>query len=90
MARFMVLDSKDNVAVAMEAVIKGATCFLSQGGEITVRADIPFAHKVAIKRITKDEKIYKYGQIIGQARQDIEPGDYVHIHNIRSFRNQVN
>ncbi len=89
MAKFMVLDAADNVAVAMEDAAKGATATLSLGGEIVLRDAVPFAHKTAILPITAGGTVIKYGQIIGQARIDIAEGDYVHVHNIKSFRNQV-
>jgi altronate hydrolase len=39
-------------------------------------------HKLALQPIKKGEAVYKYGQIIGFASQDIAPGDHVHVHNV--------
>ena len=89
MARFMILDAADNVAVAMEDAAKGATASLSLGGELVLRDAVPFAHKAAILPIAAGATVIKYGQIIGEARVEIAVGDYVHVHNIKSFRNQV-
>ena len=54
--------------------------------EETLLADIPYGHKVAVKPIKKGEPIVKYGEEIGVATQDIETGDYVHVHNLDSQR----
>ena len=89
MPRFIVLDAADNVAVAMEEAAKGANASLSPEGEIVLRDAVPFAHKVAIQPIAAGGMVIKYGQVIGQARTNIAVGDYVHVHNIKSFRNQV-
>ncbi|MDP1881316.1 MAG: altronate dehydratase family protein, partial [Bradyrhizobium sp.] len=43
---------------------------------------IPAGHKVAIRPIAVGEPIRRYGQIIGFASQNIEPGDWVHEHNV--------
>lgn len=77
------LSEQDNVAVATTDIRKGAA--LEAGGERFVAADaIPFAHKIAIRRIGKDAQVFKYGVPIGRAKMDIEPGRHVHVHNLRS------
>ena len=55
-----------------------------EGEELTTRDPIPFAHKVAICAIDKDAQVFKYGVPIGRAKMAIEPGEHVHVHNIRS------
>lgn len=75
--RIMQLSHDDNVAVAMEPLAPE----VGLPGDITVRANIPMMHKVATRPITNGELVVKYGQIIGRASCDIEPGDYVHVHN---------
>jgi altronate dehydratase small subunit len=56
-----------------------------------MRDPIPFAHKVAIRAIAKDGQVFKYGVPIGRAKVAIEPGQHVHVHNIKSdyVNNQV-
>jgi altronate dehydratase len=60
----------DNVAVVLE-----------EGGE----NGVPFAHKVALKRIATGEAVVKYGAPIAFATRDIEEGEWVHEHNARSY-----
>ena len=53
---------------------------------VTVLADVPYGHKIAVKPITKGEDIIKYGEEIGIATKDIKKGEYVHVHNLDSKR----
>ena len=65
----------------------GDTVIYSEGGTektVTARESIPAWHKAAIKPVKKGGSVYKYGAVIGIALEDIEEGDYVHVHNIRS------
>lgn len=41
---------------------------------------------MAIKDIPKGGEIIKYGEIIGRATANIEPGEHVHVHNVESLR----
>ncbi len=75
----LVLNPKDNVAVAIKELPSG--CALPGGGVVGAK-HIPPGHKVAISPISKAEPVYKYGQIIGMASQDIQPGEHVHVHNV--------
>ena len=61
-------------------------CFLEGGAEKTVKAReaVPAWHKMAVNPAAEGAGVRKYGQIIGVATKNIEAGDYVHIHNIRS------
>ena len=45
---------------------------------------VPKGHKIALTRIANGEFVIKYGEIIGKATADIEEGDWVHTHNLRS------
>ena len=39
-------------------------------------------YKIAIARIPAGEVVHRYGQVIGRAKQTIEPGRHVHTHNV--------
>ena len=45
---------------------------------------IPAGHKAALEPIKQGEFVIKYGEIIGRATRDIQPGEWVHTHNLRS------
>lgn len=46
--------------------------------------EIPAGHKFALCDIKSGENIIKYGQIIGKATKDINQGEWVHTHNVKS------
>lgn len=84
-----IIDDKDNTAIALADLAPGATVsFSGPDGdrEITIRDDIPFGHKVAVKAIANGEHVIKYGETIGAATQDIAPGNHVHTQNLESLR----
>ncbi|MBN1291124.1 MAG: UxaA family hydrolase [Candidatus Latescibacteria bacterium] len=79
------LDSKDNVAILLDSVLKGDLIFL-KGTEKSVQATQPIetGHKIALTHIEKSAAIIKYGQQIGIATTDIKPGEWIHLHNMES------
>lgn len=54
-------------------------------GEITALDDIPMYHKIAVKGISKNERVIKYVHTIGKATSDIAAGMHVHCHNVISM-----
>jgi len=89
MPNFLILNEKDNVAVALEPAKAGDAVTLSGGRTIKANQDIPFAHKIAIQPLKAGEKVLKYGEVIGAAKENIKEGDHVHVHNIRSLRGET-
>jgi len=85
----IVIDPRDSVAVAVVELAAGQSCSVRRGDEVIelrTRDRIPFGHKVALRRIARGESVLKYGEVIGEATADIEPGDWVHVHNLASQR----
>lgn len=78
MSSIIHLHERDNVGVCKAGLPAGITLVENN---LTLRADIPAMHKVALVPIAKGAKILKYGQVIGFASQDIAPGEHVHTHN---------
>src|SRR3954447_4618910 len=75
------LSSDDNICVAARNLATGE--LLSVGGrEIMLAQPVRLGHKIAVRPIRKGEHVRKYGQIIGQATEAIEPGQWVHSHNL--------
>ncbi|MFD1485563.1 UxaA family hydrolase [Lacticaseibacillus baoqingensis] len=79
------IDPKDNLATCLRAIKKGETIEID-GKSFTATSDIPEFHKMATANIKKGEYCYKYGQVVGEALEDLHPGDYVHTHNLASTR----
>ncbi|MGI9470792.1 MAG: UxaA family hydrolase [Rubripirellula sp.] len=75
------LDAEDNVAIATIALSRGQSVQIA-GKTLTVSADIPPGHKVAVSSVTTGEAVVKYGEPIGLATQDISAGQHVHSHNL--------
>jgi len=73
------LDANDNVVVAREEIPKGVEI---EAEGITSLQDIPLGHKLATQPIKKGDPVLKYDTIIGFAGEDIEPGTWMHSHNV--------
>ncbi len=83
MKRYIKIDPRDNVVVALTA--------LNQGEEIAVEEttlclaeNITSGHKVALSDIACGEEVVKYGYPIGVAKCDIKQGEWIHSHNLKS------
>ena len=53
---------------------------------LTLVDDIPYAQKFARCAIPAGGEVIKYGEVIGRATADIQPGAHVHIHNVAGVR----
>ena len=72
------LSENDNVVVAQCELEKGIKVDRSQ---VTTTEQISSGHKIATELIQKGSVIRKYNQVIGNALNDIHPGNHVHTHN---------
>lgn len=82
---------RDNVAVLFSEDGKaGARITVrdrdGRGTELTLRQDIPYGHKIAVRAIRPGEAVLKYGEEIGAATAEIRAGEHVHVHNMESRR----
>jgi altronate hydrolase len=75
------LRPEDNVAVAARPLPAGLAV-RHAGVTLTLPRPINLGHKLALRCIARGEAVRKYGQIIGFASTDIQPGDHVHVHNV--------
>ena len=66
------LNHSDNVVVARMDIAAGTEI---PDEKITSRDQIDFGHKVAAAVIKSGQAVKKYGQIIGFASTDIQPGE---------------
>lgn len=73
----------DSVITMLRTHDPGEQIFV-HGRTISVRQAIPVGHKLAVKRIEADQDVIKYGSSIGGAIELIEPGDWVHTHNVKT------
>jgi len=77
------IHSRDNVAVAVEDLKAGETLNIDNV-QVTCRNKIPRGHKFALRSIEAGSSIIKYGYPIGTALQNIEAGEHIHVHNLKT------
>ena len=89
---FVVHDEGDSVGVVVvEGVKAGDTLtgwIMDQDKIVTHHAggDIPIGHKLAIKPLRQNDTVIKYGVDIGRVVADIQTGEHVHVHNLKTKR----
>ncbi len=82
--KYLKIHKTDNVAVALENIAAGASVDIDNLS-IIIQKDISRGHKFAISTISKNDSIIKYGCPIGYALSEIQSGDHVHVHNIKTL-----
>src|SRR5262245_37311843 len=75
------LSPDDNICVAARNLPAGQALEIA-GASVKLAQPVRLGHKMAVRPIKKSEFVRKYGQIIGQATESIEPGQWVHSHNL--------
>ena len=83
--KHIIMNSDDNCATSLAEIPKDEEVELDTGDVIKINHNIPLGHKFALQTIKKGDKVRKYGEIIGLATENIERGDWIHIHNIESY-----
>ena len=83
MQDFVKINENDNVAVALRPIAKGETLQVGDA-QVTTLEEIPQGHKFALKAIGEGEDVIKYGFRIGHAKEAIQKGQWVHVHNIKT------
>jgi len=81
--KLLKINESDNVAVALEAIAVGEVLDVD-GARLTAREEIGVGHKIALERIGEGGMVIKYGSPIGRASADIEAGQAVHTHNLKT------
>jgi altronate dehydratase len=73
------LHGSDNVVIALQDLAAGSVPPLIGSA---LPGAVPRGHKIAAKAIASGAEVIRYGQIIGQATEDIPAGGHVHSHNL--------
>lgn len=81
MKKGIIIDEIDNVGICTAAVEAGDKVSFGEVKKVAAEA-IPVLHKMALKDIPCGEPVVKYGQIIGYATENIQAGQWVHVHNL--------
>ena len=83
MKDFIKINENDNVIVAIKELAEGEKVTVD-GKEYTAAETIPAGHKMAICDIPQGGDVIKYGFRIGNAKENIKAGQWVHVHNIKT------
>ena len=80
------IESGDHVATALTAIVPGPVALLGNSCALQTVAitEVPKGHKLALVPIAAGEPIRKYNVVIGRATKAIQPGEWVHLHNMAS------
>ncbi|EUB98831.1 SAF domain protein [Rhizobium sp. CF080] len=81
--RLLLLSDRDNVLIACRRIDAGEKIVIGRKPHVLAKT-IELGHKLARCSIGAGEKVVKYGVPIGSATRAIEPGEHVHIHNLKS------
>jgi hypothetical protein len=79
----ILLHADDNVLVCCRAVRAGER-FRIGSDEIHVLQDTDLGHKLARRALSAGEKVIKYGAPIGSMTAGVQPGGWIHLHNMKS------
>lgn len=83
MKDFIKINENDNVIVAIKELAEGEKVTVD-GKEYIAAETIPAGHKMAICDIPQGGDVIKYGFRIGNAKENIKAGQWVHVHNIKT------
>ena len=83
MKDYIRIHENDNVIVALKEIGKGTKVVIDRT-EVEAKEAIPAGHKMAIKDIPTGGEVVKYGFRIGNAKEDIAAGSWVHTHNVKT------
>jgi altronate hydrolase len=86
--RTLVLDSRDNVAVALEDLPKGTSVTIANT-TIDLSDSVPAKHKFALSDLNIGDLIYQYGITVGKAVKPIQKGGLISTDNIRNSTGEI-
>ncbi|ABE33034.1 SAF domain protein [Paraburkholderia xenovorans LB400] len=81
--RLILLSPADNCLIAA-ARLEGGTQVEIEGERVTLAKTIELGHKVARRELAKDDKVLRYGAVIGHVTEAVARGAHLHTHNLES------
>ncbi len=76
------LDPRDNIAVALEDLPKGASVHF-EGGECELVTAVPAKHKFAVENLAPGSSVIFYGVLVGKAVEPLRRGEVITTRNVR-------
>lgn len=83
MTKLIKLHPTDNVQIVVEEMLAGERLWIGSS-VVPIVNNVSIGHKIADRAIKSGEKIIKYGVPIGSATINIEIGEHIHLHNMKS------
>jgi hypothetical protein len=82
-ARLILLSPADNCLIAAARLEAGTTVRID-GESVVLTKAIDLGHKVARRELAKDDKVLRYGAVIGHVTDVVPRGAHLHTHNLES------
>jgi len=88
---YLIHHESDDVAVAVVDIqagthVHGQTLDSHKPSDLDALMDVPLGHKIALRDFRVGDTVTKYGQDIGKIVADVQKGEHVHVHNLRTKR----
>lgn len=83
MQDYIIINEKDNVAVALTDLCAGSK-IVAGDKTVIVQEDIMRGHKVTLEPLPSGTNVIKYGSPIGHTICDVGEGCHIHTHNIKT------
>jgi altronate hydrolase len=83
LARAVRVRPSDDVAVAVDP-LEPADVITVGDDSVKIREPIPAGHKIALRALAAGDVVHKYGWAIGRLTAAVQPGDWIHSHNLKT------
>jgi altronate hydrolase len=80
------VNPRDNVVIAIRQIVCGEDIVVDGVKLLNAAEDISASHKIALSDIKAGRVVIRYGEPIVQARDDIQKGQWVHVHNTQPIQ----
>ncbi|OCG64968.1 altronate hydrolase [Gilliamella sp. Imp1-6] len=90
MIKFIKINNKDNVGVALTDLEAHEANIVVDGHNIDLQQPIKQVHKFALKDFEQGENVIKYGLPIGHATCPIKVGEHIHSQNLKTNLSDIN
>ena len=81
--QLILLHEDDNVLVVVSSIEAGDLLPVA-GGTVPAHEGITIGHKIARVALAAGDKVIKYGAPIGSMTAAVAPGEWIHMHNMKS------
>ena len=72
--------------IARSASVGAVTLEGKRAGSVKLRDNVPLGHKVALRDLSVDKPVIKYGRPVGKTVRPVSRGAHVHTHNVKTLR----